>query len=534
MDTFENKPVSEPVEAEQPVTAAQEPAPARPGFYQPQPLDGSVANGPEHEPRPFPRPGYSVPYPQMNYGYPGSGYAPPRGYMPPQGYMPPMGYAPPIPPVPPRNAPPVPPQPKPEAAPPVPEATPKKERKVLKTICACLVVVGLITTGCVITGAVVRNQYHQEVVNLKKNFDDRLKAYEESIADLRPEADGNSSSGTPNTSPEGLTPGQVYAQNVDSVVAINCEVSTSYGVGTSSGSGFVWTSDGYIVSNYHVVDGATAIKVVTHNGKEYEATYVGGDASNDIALLKVTTEDDLQAVTIGSSSKLIVGDLVEAVGNALGELSSTMTVGYVSAIDRIVTTEGSQINMIQTDAAINSGNSGGPLFNMKGEVVGIISAKYSGTTSSGATIEGIGFAIPMDDVIGMLEDLKEFGYVTGGYLGVTVSDMDPTDAQQYGLPMGVLVHSVTNGTCAQKGGIKAQDIIVELGGYEITNMNDLTRALRKFDGGDEVSVVVYRASQGGEVILTLTLDSKPAADAATPDPAPEQGTTDDWFDHFFG
>ena len=240
-------------------------------------------------------------------------------------------------------------------------------------------------------------------------------------------------------------------------------------------------------------------------------------------------------MTIGSSSKPIVGDQVEAVGNALGELSSTMTVGYISAIDRIVTTEGSQINMIQTDAAINSGNSGGPLFNMKGEVVGIVSAKYSGTTTSGASIEGIGFAIPMDDVIGMLEDLKEYGYVTGGYLGVTVSDMDAQDAQQYGLPMGVLVHSVTPGTCAEKGGMKAQDILVELGGYDIKNMNDLTRALRQFNGGDEVTAVVYRTSEGGEVILTLTLDSKPMdTTEQTPDEPPSQGTTDDWFDHFFG
>ena len=518
MDTFENSNGPEPKETEaqtpEPAgSSAPEAAPARPGFYAPLPLDGSIPADGEPTPRPFPRPAYSAP--SAGYQYP------------PQGYMPPYGYMPPQPPVPPQAAPSQAPAEKPEKAAPA-----KKEHKVLKTVFACVIAVGLIVTNVVM--AVNISDLRKENQNLRKNFEENFKTHKEEILDILPGSDGYSSSGTQNTSPDGLTPAQVYAQNVDGVVAINCEVSSSYGVGTSSGSGFIWTADGYIVSNYHVVEGASKITVVTHDGTEYAASLVGGDASNDIALLKIEAEG-LQAVTVGNSSKLIVGDQVVAVGNVLGELSSTMTVGYVSAIDRIVTTEGSQINMIQTDAAINSGNSGGPLFNMKGEVIGITSAKYSGTSTSGATIEGIGFAIPMDDVLGMLEDLREYGYVTGAYLGVTVSDVDPTDAQQYGLPMGVLVHSVTTGTCAEKGGIKAQDILVELGGYDIENTNDLTRALRQFDGGDEVTAVVYRASEGGEVILTLTLDSKPVDTAEeTPDTTPDQGTTDDWFDHFFG
>ena len=207
--------------------------------------------------------------------------------------MPPYGYMPAQPPMPPKNQPPVaPPAPKAEEVPAaLKDAPKKKERKVLKTICACLVVAGMVTVGCVITGTVVRNQYRKEIQSLRQNYAEKMNAHEDSVAALLPEADGNSSSGTPNTSPVGLTPGQVYAQNVDSVVAINCEVKSSYGTAKSSGSGFIWTEDGYIVSNYHVVDGASAIKVVTHSGKEYAATYVGGDASNDIALLKVTTED---------------------------------------------------------------------------------------------------------------------------------------------------------------------------------------------------------------------------------------------------
>ncbi len=408
----------------------------------------------------------------------------------------------------------------------------------MRGVWAGLIVVAMVVSSCGITAALLNNKWRKEYQALRKNFEENLKAHLEQVEAALPSADGNSSSGTPNTSVEGLTPGQVYARNADSVVAINCIGSSGYGQFTSSGSGFCWTEDGYIISNYHVVDGASEIAVVTNDGEEYDAEYVGGDASNDIALLKIEAEG-LQAVTIGASSELIVGDQVAAVGNALGELSSTLTVGYVSAIDRIVTTEGSQINMIQTDAAINAGNSGGPLFNMKGEVIGITTAKYSGTVASGASIEGIGFAIPMDDVLGMLEDLREYGYVTGGYLGVTVSNMDEADVEQYGLPMGVLVHNVTKGSCAAKGGVKAQDILVELGGHPIENLNDLTRALRQFNGGDEVTAVVYRASAGGEVILTLTLDSKPVESEQSDKPSdtttiPENGSADQWFDHFFG
>lgn len=401
------------------------------------------------------------------------------------------------------------------------------------------VVVSALLVGSILTNIVmgvmllvVRNDLAKDIETIRNNTEENQAVMEDKLEGLKG-SEGNSVSGTPNSSADGLTPAQVYAQNADSVVAINCSVSSVYGQMVSSGSGFIWSADGYIVSNHHVVDGAQSITVVTNDGAEYSATYVGSDSSNDIALLKVEAED-LPAVKIGTSSNLIVGDRVAAIGNALGELASTLTVGYVSAMDRIITTEGSQINMIQTDTAINSGNSGGPLFNMKGEVIGITTAKYSGTSNSGASIEGIGFAIPMDDVIGMLEDLRDHGYITGGYLGVEVSNMDESDAKLYGLPMGVLVHKVTAGSCADKAGIQSRDIIVELGGYTVENMNDLTRALRKFDGGDTVTVVVHRSSAGGEVVLTLTLDSKPNASESIPSATPDNGSADDWFDHFFG
>jgi len=414
---------------------------------------------------------------------------------------------------------------------PQPENKPphKTGKKIIRSVLLGILIGVLLLSVILVTAG---NIYlRRELKLIRQNSEENIAALREQIAANKPGASGNSVSGTPNNSPDGLTPAQVYARNVDGVVAITCKVETGLGLGLSSGSGFIWTEDGYIVSNYHVVEKAQSIMVVTSDGTEYEAEYIGGDSSNDIALLKIKA-DDLTTVEVGTSSDLIVGDQVVAVGNALGELASSLTVGYVSAIDRIVATDGSRINMIQTDAAINSGNSGGPLFNLKGEVIGITTAKYSGNSTTGASIEGIGFAIPMDDVLGMLEDLKEFGYITGGYLGVTVSDMNKNQAQAQGLPMGALVHSVTEGSCAEKGGVLAEDIIVELGGYDVESLNDLTRILRKFDAGQTITVVVYRPSLGQEKVLSLTLDAKPVT--AEPTAVPENGSAQTWFDYFFG
>ena len=364
---------------------------------------------------------------------------------------------------------------------------------------------------CGITAGCVSAYWQQRNSDLTRSFDEKLAVLREEMKENTHIGSGDSVSGSPGPTVEGgLTPAQVYAQNVDSIVAVECTVTEEYFgqmmEGVSTGSGFVLTADGYIVSNYHVVKNASRIAVNCKGAEHLEAEFIGGDEANDIALLKVDAEG-LKPVTIGSSDVLIVGDQVVAIGNPLGELTSTLTVGYVSAKDRVIATDGTQINMLQTDAAINPGNSGGPLFNMKGEVIGITTAKYSGTTDSGATIEGIGFAIPMDDVVGMLEDLRQYGYITGAYLGVSVSNVDPTTAQMYGLPMGALVRGVVKGSCAQKGGIQARDILVNLGGYEIENLNDLSRALRKFKAGDTVSVTVYRG--GSQVQLSLVLDEKP-------------------------
>jgi serine protease Do len=384
---------------------------------------------------------------------------------------------------------------------------PKKKigKKILKMLIAGAVVLGLVVTGCGVTMAVTSFYWHQHNETLMKNF-------EEQIDVMRKELEQYKDADVPAVvvPQEGMTPSQIYQQNIHSVVVIECIAQRNQNgqvvEGISAGSGFVLTADGYIVTNQHVVEGATSVTVSFANGKQMSATVIGSDAVNDIALLKVAATG-LKPVTIGSSKALRVGEQVVAIGNALGELSFSLTVGYVSGIDRSISTDGSISNMIQTDASINSGNSGGPLFNSRGEVVGIITAKYSGATASGASIEGVGFALPIDDVIGMLQDLRQYGYITGAYLGVMVQDVDPATAEAYGVPMGAYVREVTPGYAAQKAGLRAKDIITNLGGYEVTCMSDLTRILRNFRGGDETTIVIWRSGQ--RMVFNIVLDEKP-------------------------
>ena len=388
-----------------------------------------------------------------------------------------------------------------------PPPKPKKERKGLRRAVSALLVLALVLGSCGATAFFMNRHWQQEMDAVIRRVDDKLAAAQKE--GLSSSGTESQSAGKPLSSGE-LTPGEVYARNVDAVVAIMVEVSDydDYGravEGYSAGTGFFISADGYLVTNYHVIEGGSNVVITMHNDEEYDAEIVGYEANNDLALLKVEGED-FPYVTIGSSSQLQVGDQVVAIGNVLSTFASSLTVGYVSGVDRVVDTEGTAMNMIQSDVAINSGNSGGPLFNMKGEVVGITTAKFSGNSSSGASIEGIGFAIPMDDVTGMIEDLRTYGYVTGAYLGVMVMDVDSA-AQYYGLPAGAYVESVTDGGAAQRGGILAGDIITEVGGFKVTSVSDLTRVLRKFEAGQTVSVQVYRS--GNNKTLSVELDEKP-------------------------
>ena len=310
-----------------------------------------------------------------------------------------------------------------------------------------------------------------------------------------------------------LTPKQVYKMNVGTVCGIATQVTTNIwgqtATASCAGSGFVLTQDGYIVTNNHVVSGADegTIMVRLYSGEEYQADIIGTDSMNDVALLKIETEG-LQAVTIGDSDAIEVGETVEAIGNPLGELTFTMTAGYISALDREINTDGTPINMLQTDAAINSGNSGGPLFDMNGNVIGITTAKVSGETESGVTIEGIGFAIPINDVMRVVYDLQQYGRVRGrAYLGVTLQDLDSTVAATYHLPAGPQVVTVTEGSCAANAGMQPGDIILEFEGREIGSYTDVVSALSKKKAGDTVTLRIYRA--GAELDVTLTLDERP-------------------------
>ena len=306
-----------------------------------------------------------------------------------------------------------------------------------------------------------------------------------------------------------LTTAEIYAKYVNSCVGITVDiVSTNvFGqtvTGAAAGSGFVITEDGYILTNYHVIDGANSIKVTFDNGKEYTATYVGGEEKNDIAVIKVDATG-LTPVVIGKSSDMLVGEQVTTIGNPLGELTFSESTGIISALDRSITmSDGRQMNMIQTDCAINSGNSGDPLFNSHGEVIGIVSAKYSsGSNSSSASVEGLGFAIPMDDVANMVSDLVKNGYVTGKpILGIIVADVDES-VTSYGVPQGAIIRVVTPDLCGAKAGLQVGDIVTKIDNTDVTSASDLTSAIGNYKPGDKVTLTIFRSGETKTVEVTL-------------------------------
>ncbi len=315
-----------------------------------------------------------------------------------------------------------------------------------------------------------------------------------------------------------LTAAEVYAANVNSTVGIVTSAVTTnfWGQQTQSaaaGSGFIFTDDGYIITNYHVIEGANTVTVSTYDGTQYDAKIIGYDESNDVAVLKVEAEG-LTPVVIGSSSKLNVGDNVVAIGNPLGELTFSLTAGAVSALNRDVTmSSGSTQELIQTDCAINSGNSGGALFNMYGEVVGITNAKYSGSSGSGASIDNIGFAIPMDDVYNIITSIIEKGYIEKPYIGVSVISVSD-ETQKYGLPQGAAVQSLTDDGPAKTAGLQVNDIITKVNDTEITSSNDLVKTIGACKPGDRITLTVYRQGQTMEISLEVAQKIQSATAAA--------------------
>ena len=375
------------------------------------------------------------------------------------------------------------------------KAAPKSKKRFVKLACACL--------ACALIGGAVGGVVSWKVLDNNNSTPE---------ATSKPISAGTSGASV-STKPSGTT--DIYSLGCKQAVGITTEVTTTNWFGQTSssavsGSGFVVTTDGYIVTNYHVIEAAYQrnykVSVMFYDGKTYDATIVGVEEENDVAVLKIDATG-LTPVVVGDSESIQVGEEVYAIGNPLGELAFTMTTGHVSALDRKITTNESPsaINMFQFDAAVNSGNSGGPLYNAEGKVIGIVTAKYSSTG-----VEGLSFAIPINDAIDIANDLITNGYVTGkAYLGANIdSRYDSVYANYYNMPEGAYVFSVESGSCAEKCGLAAGDIITKLGGNEVKDFNDLDSAIRSFKAGESAEITVYR--KGGYKTLHVVFDeSKP-------------------------
>ncbi len=315
---------------------------------------------------------------------------------------------------------------------------------------------------------------------------------------------------TTNSTETTMTPQDVYEHYVNAVVAISNESTTTNYFGqisqtASSGSGMILTKDGYILTNNHVVSGAETLTVLTTDGEEYDATVIGADSENDVALIKIEGTD-FPTVSVGDSDSIQVGEQVCAIGNPLGELTNTLTVGYVSALNREITeSTGSSINMFQTDCAINSGNSGGPIFDMNGNVMGITTAKPS-SSSSAATVEGIGFCIPINDAMDIVDDLLQYGYVKGRVsMGISCQDMN-SFMQYYNLPIGPYILMVGEGSAAEKAGLQKGDMILEIDGESTESITDMKVKLKKYQPGDTATIKIYRTESSETMELQITFD----------------------------
>lgn len=286
--------------------------------------------------------------------------------------------------------------------------------------------------------------------------------------------------------------------------------------GESEGSGIIYSSDGYIITNYHVIEDAVnsssaAVTITLSDESEYQAEIVGTDDVTDLALLKIEPEEELTPATFADSSNIQVGELAVAIGNPLGQkFAGSVTVGYISALNRDITTDGRTYNVIQTDAAINPGNSGGALVNSKGEVIGINTIKISDDS-----VEGLGFAIPSNDALKIIEELKVTGKIIRPYVGIYGIDLDEITAQRNRLVEGIYVYQVQEGSPAQEAGIQNGDIIVEFDGQEVKTTQELNNIKNQKEIGDSVHVKVYRAGEYKEGDIVLGSDENTSSGTMT-------------------
>ena len=403
--------------------------------------------------------------------------------------------------------------PTPPPAPEPPKKT-KKKHPVLRTI-ALILVCALVGTGSGFGGAALFNYLNHRGGTGTTIYQNTTDPQPVDVSKV-----------------EGLTPmslSEIDATYADACVCITVRSKVQQGYYTydasGAGSGFILSEDGYIVTNYHVIEGAYEIMVTLNNGESYPASVVGYVELNDVAVLKLDGITGLKHVILGDSDDLVVGETVCTIGNALGTLSFSLTSGTVSATGRSITmSDGTVMNMIQTNCTINAGNSGGPLFDSYGRVCGITSAKYSNNgDTSNASIEGIGFAIPINDVATIITDYIEHGYVTGRPdMGITVSIIEDDVREMYGWPAGVLVREVNAGSCSEKAGLRRNDIITKLGDTDITGVQQMVSVKNKYRAGDTVDVEVWRA--GETITLHLTFDEQTAADTNTATQVPSSGS----------
>ena len=347
------------------------------------------------------------------------------------------------------------------------------------------------------------------------------------------------------TSIDGNVVQGIYELAKKQVVGITSEITYTNFFGqisaaSVSGTGFIISDDGYIITNNHVIENARQggydVSVLTYDGTEYTAEIVGYDEANDIAVLKIDATG-LTPVTMGSADDIVVGNAVYPVGNPLGELNFTMTSGIISATDRTITTDTDSvpINMFQFDAAVNSGNSGGPVYDAEGEVIGVVTAKTSATG-----VEGLGFAIPIEDASHIADQLIEYGYVVDrATMGVSAYTVPESVADRYGMVPGAYVTNVVENSPAAEAGIQERDIITAVDDKTVAGSTELTAIVRGYSVGDTAQITLWRNGETMTVPVTFGESQKPVE--ATPSPEPQQnqpgqyyGDMDDFFRQFFG
>ncbi len=371
---------------------------------------------------------------------------------------------------------------------------PKKKKSKLPVVAACVAGALMISaTSSALTVTMMNSMYAKDMSNHNAIQTTTVSNQDDvNATQLNSQINQVGSEGA-----EVLSVPEIAEKVTPSVVGI--ETATAYG-GIGSGTGIIMNKDGYIITNQHVIDGAQVINVVLHTGEEFTAKLIGEDAKTDLAVLKIDANIMLTPAEFGDSDELVVGDLAIAIGNPGGlELQSSLTGGYVSAINRDMVIEDRNMTLIQTDAAINPGNSGGPLINEHGQVIGINTVKISASD-----YEGLGFAIPINEAMIIIDELVANGHVTGRpAIGISGSEITQAASSYYNLPQGVMIATVDERADAYNKGLMYGDIIVGINGTEITTMSEINDIKENFKAGDTITLNIYRSGQNLDIDIVL-------------------------------